>query len=261
LSRNQDTTRSASEKLRAPDCHCVRVATRPAIRTEEETCHLGTCPSALSLGRVKTKSDLVVMLSGRQIFAQPGSLTNIGRNIWHGRFGLTFWRYRGLGDPAAPPCRGQTNKRIGLAAFPPTHHRPLPRIAALVDGITVHRSSQRVFCNTIPPTPDVWLRRSEPTLRARKRLMHRNVIRAKKRGRLARRSLRRNNRMFGSGGGALGFFNREAASYSVEHGHLSLLDRCDGIVDGERRLFVQQLGIIRSAFNSQIVLSLGYFRL
>ena len=91
--------------------------------------------------------------------------------------------------------------------------------------------------------------------------MHRNVIRAKKRGRLARRSLRRNNRMFGSGGGALGFFNREAASDSVEHGHLSLLDRCDRIVDGERRLFVQQLGIIRSAFNSQIVLPLGYFQL
>ena len=71
----------------------------------------------------------------------------------------------------------------------------------------------------------------------------------------------RTNRMFGSGSCALGFFNRETASDSVEHGHLSLLDRCDCIVDGERRLFVQQLGIIRSAFNSQIVLSLGYFRL
>ena len=67
--------------------------------------------------------------------------------------------------------------------------------------------------------------------------------------------------MFGLGSCALGFFSREAASDSVEHGHLSLLDRCDCIVDGERRLFVQQLGIIRGAFNSQIVLSLGYFRL
>ena len=56
----------------------------------------------------------------------------------------------------------------------------------------------------------------------------------------------RTNRMFvqASRGCALSFFNREAASDSVEHGHLSLLDRCYRIVDGERRLFVQQLGII-----------------
>ena len=67
--------------------------------------------------------------------------------------------------------------------------------------------------------------------------------------------------MSGSGGCALGFFDLEAASDSVEHGHLSLLDRCDGIIDGERRFFVQQLGVIRSAFNAQIVLPLGDFRL
>jgi hypothetical protein len=69
------------------------------------------------------------------------------------------------------------------------------------------------------------------------------------------------NRVFGSGSCALGFFDREAASDSVEHSHLSLLDRCNGIVDGERRLFVQQLRIVPGAFNSQIVLPLGYFQL
>ena len=69
------------------------------------------------------------------------------------------------------------------------------------------------------------------------------------------------NRMCGSGGCALGFFDLEVASDSIEHGHLSLLDRCDGIVDGERSVFVQQVGIISSALNAQIVLPLGYFRL
>ncbi len=47
--------------------------------------------------------------------------------------------------------------------------------------------------------------------------------------------------MFGSGGCALGFFDLEVAGNSIEHGHFSLLDRCDGIVDGERSVFVQQL--------------------
>jgi len=61
------------------------------------------------------------------------------------------------------------------------------------------------------------------------------------------------NRMFGSDGCALGVFDLEVASDSIEHGHLSLLDRCGGIVDGERSVFVQHLGIIRSAFNGQIV--------
>ena len=67
--------------------------------------------------------------------------------------------------------------------------------------------------------------------------------------------------MFGSGDCALGFFDLKVASNSIEHSDLSLLDRCDGIVDGERSIFVQQLGIIRSAFNAQVVLPLGYFRL
>ena len=69
------------------------------------------------------------------------------------------------------------------------------------------------------------------------------------------------NRMFGSDGCALGVFDLEVASDSIEHGHLSLLDRCAGIVDGERSVFVQQLGIIRSVFNAQIVLPLGYLQL
>ena len=43
----------------------------------------------------------------------------------------------------------------------------------------------------------------------------------------------RTNRMFDLGSCALGFFSREAASDSVEHGDLSLLNRCDCIVDGE----------------------------
>jgi hypothetical protein len=66
--------------------------------------------------------------------------------------------------------------------------------------------------------------------------------------------------MFGSAG-AFGFFDLQVASDSIEHGHLSLLDRCNSIVDGERSVFVQQLSIIRSAFNAKIVLPLGYFRL
>src|SRR5208337_4548860 len=88
----------------------------------------------------------------------------------------------------------------------------------------------------------------------------RKMTHAKKKDRLAAVSPKP-NRMFGSGGCAFGFFDLEVASDSIEHGHLSLLDRCDGIVDGERSVFVQQLGIIRSAFNAQIVLPLGYFRL
>ena len=69
------------------------------------------------------------------------------------------------------------------------------------------------------------------------------------------------NRMFASGSCALGFFDLDVASDGVEHGHPSLLDGCDSIVDGERSVFVQQLGIIRSAFYVQIMLPLGYFRL
>ena len=67
------------------------------------------------------------------------------------------------------------------------------------------------------------------------------------------------NRIFGSGGCTLG--DLEVASDSIEHSDLSLLDRRDGIVDGKRSLFIQRLGIIRSTFNAQIVLPLGYFRL
>jgi hypothetical protein len=69
------------------------------------------------------------------------------------------------------------------------------------------------------------------------------------------------NRTFGSSGCALGFFGREVASNSIEHGHFSLVDRCDRVVDGERSVFVQQLGIFHSALNVQFVLPLGYFRL
>ena len=83
---------------------------------------------------------------------------------------------------------------------------------------------------------------------------------AKKKDRLAAVSPKP-NRMFGSDGCALGVFDLDVASDSIEHGHLSLLDRCGGIVDGERSVFVQHLGIICSAFNGQIVLPLGYFRL
>jgi len=69
------------------------------------------------------------------------------------------------------------------------------------------------------------------------------------------------DRMFGSSGCALGLFDFEVAGDSIEHGQLSLLDRCDGIVDGESSVFVQHLGVIRSKFNAQIVLPLGYFGL
>jgi len=59
----------------------------------------------------------------------------------------------------------------------------------------------------------------------------------------------------------LGFFDLEAAGDSIEHGHFSLFDRCNGIVDGERSVFVQQLGMIGSELNAKIVIPLGYFRL
>ena len=72
---------------------------------------------------------------------------------------------------------------------------------------------------------------------------------------------RKPTQTFGSSGCALGFFDLDVASDSIEHGELSLLDGCDGIVDGESSVFVQHLGIIRSEFNVQIVLPLGYFRL
>ena len=42
-------------------------------------------------------------------------------------------------------------KELALPLLSPPHHRPLPRIIVLLDGITVHRPSQREFCNTIPP--------------------------------------------------------------------------------------------------------------
>jgi hypothetical protein len=69
------------------------------------------------------------------------------------------------------------------------------------------------------------------------------------------------DRMLGSDGSALGVFDVEVASDSIEHGNLSLFDSCGGIVDGERSVLVQKLGIIRSAFDAQIVLPLSYFRL
>ncbi len=59
----------------------------------------------------------------------------------------------------------------------------------------------------------------------------------------------------------LGFFDLEVAGNGIEYGQLSLLDRCDGIVNGKRSLFVQKLGLILSEFNVQIVLPLRYFRL
>src|ERR1043166_6470585 len=47
-------------------------------------------------------------------------------------------------------------EELTLAALSPPHHRPLPRIAILFDGITVHASSQREFCNTIIRWPTAW---------------------------------------------------------------------------------------------------------
>ena len=40
-------------------------------------------------------------------------------------------------------------EELTLAALSPPHHQSLPRIVILFDGITVHASSQREFCNTI----------------------------------------------------------------------------------------------------------------
>ena len=46
-------------------------------------------------------------------------------------------------------------KELALPLLSPPHHRPLPRIIVLFDGITVHRPSQREFCNTIGGKADV----------------------------------------------------------------------------------------------------------
>ena len=74
-----------------------------------------------------------------------------------------------------------------------------------------------------------------------------------------RKAVSKINRALGLGGSALGFFNFDVASDSIEHSHLSLLDRSDGVVDRVRSVFVQQLGVVRSAFNARVVLPLGYF--
>jgi hypothetical protein len=40
-------------------------------------------------------------------------------------------------------------EELALSALSPPHHRPLPRIIVLFDGITVQQPSQLEFCNTI----------------------------------------------------------------------------------------------------------------
>src|SRR5262245_28478556 len=40
-------------------------------------------------------------------------------------------------------------EELALLLLSPPHHRPLPRIIVLFDGITVQSQSQREFCNTI----------------------------------------------------------------------------------------------------------------
>ena len=59
----------------------------------------------------------------------------------------------------------------------------------------------------------------------------------------------------------LGFFDLEVAGNGIEYGQLSLLDRCDGIVNGKRSLSSKTWITILSEFNVQIVLPLRYFRL
>ena len=104
----------------------------------------------------------------------------------------------------------------------------------------------------------IIVRRIEVTLRANKRTHAPQRDPGKKRGRLARRSLRRPDRMFGSGGGALGFFDLDMASDSVKHSHLGLLNRCElrGLFDGVGGGFVQLLDIVRSTLDVQVVLSI-----
>ena len=46
-------------------------------------------------------------------------------------------------------------KELALAPLSPPHHRPLPRIAVLIHGITVQPQSQREFCNTIGGLADM----------------------------------------------------------------------------------------------------------
>ncbi len=40
-------------------------------------------------------------------------------------------------------------EELTSVALSPPHHRPLPRIAVPIHGITVQLQSQREFCNTI----------------------------------------------------------------------------------------------------------------
>jgi hypothetical protein len=52
-----------------------------------------------------------------------------------------------------------------LPMLSPTHHGPLPRIAPGSNGITVHPSPQREFCNTFHPEADFILK--SPACRGR----------------------------------------------------------------------------------------------
>jgi hypothetical protein len=76
----------------------------------------------------------------------------------------------------------------------------------------------------------------QPTIN--NRTLHRNMIRAQREAALPAVSLKP-HRMLGSGSRALSFFGLDVANDSIEHGHLSLLDRCVGIIDGQRGVLVQ----------------------
>ena len=51
-------------------------------------------------------------------------------------------------------------EELTLSALSTPHHRPLPRIAVLIHGITVQPQSQPEFCNTIHPIAIATIRRA-----------------------------------------------------------------------------------------------------
>ena len=114
-------------------------------------------------------------------------------------------------------CKGPTESLLPLPTlrFPP----PLIKPNVSISGIRLSDWSHREAHGTNPSACDFGT------------VTFAKMKHAKKKGRLAAVSPKP-NRMFGSGGCALGLFDLQVASDSIEHGHLSLLDRCNSIVDG-----------------------------
>jgi hypothetical protein len=64
-------------------------------------------------------------------------------------------RSAGIDDRVEPPCRDRTNRKTVLARLPADPSCAAPADVLSTNGITDRESSQREFCNTIPPATDI----------------------------------------------------------------------------------------------------------